>query len=47
MRIRFDELPEEGRPRSASAQFSTAWQTDVDRAFIDRGIRHWRSQTLI
>lgn len=47
MRIRFDELPEARRPRSASAHFSTAWQTDVDRSFIERGIRHWRSQTLI
>jgi DNA helicase HerA-like ATPase len=47
MRVRFEELPEERRPRSASAHFSAAWQTDVDPAFIERGIRHWRSQTLI
>jgi uncharacterized protein len=44
MRIRFDELPEERRPRSESAPFSNAWQTDVDRDFVERGIQRWRYQ---
>jgi DNA helicase HerA-like ATPase len=46
MRIRFDDLPEERRPRSESADFSGSWQSDVaGLEFIDRGIRRWRAQT--
>lgn len=46
MRIRFDDLPEDRRPRSESADFSESWQTDAaDLEFIDRGIRRWRGQT--
>lgn len=45
MRICFDDLPEERRPRSESVEFSGAWQTDVaDAEFIERGIHRWRSQ---
>jgi hypothetical protein len=46
MRIRFDDLPEQRRPRSESVDFSASWQTDsADQEFIERGIRRWRSQT--
>lgn len=46
MRIRFDDLPPEGRPRSDSAGFSSAWQDDTtDAEFLNEGIRCWREQT--
>lgn len=45
MRIRFQYLPEENRPRSSGADFSRKWQSDgVSRDFIDEGIRRWRAQ---
>ena len=45
-RIRFDDLPPERRPRSASAEFSKAWQTDAAGLdFLDEGIRRWRRQS--
>ena len=45
VRIRFNDLPEERRPHSESAAFAKRWQSDdVDRRFIERGIRRWRSQ---
>lgn len=45
MRIRFDKLPPENRPRSSSAHFSHDWQTDSAGAeFIQEGIRRWRRQ---
>lgn len=46
MRIRFDDLPGERRPQSASAQFSQAWQSDDAGAdFRDESIQRWRLQT--
>ncbi len=46
MRIRFSDLPEDHRPRSEAAEFSSAWQTDTaDRGFIDQGIQRWRTQS--
>ena len=46
MHIRFDDLPPEHRPRSDSAQFSKAWQTEsADAEFLEEGIRRWRQQT--
>jgi DNA helicase HerA-like ATPase len=46
MHIRFDDLPPERRPRSDSAQFSKAWQTEsADAEFLEEGIRRWRQQT--
>jgi Arc/MetJ family transcription regulator len=45
MRIRFDSLAPENRPRSSSAHFSRQWQTDSAGAdFIQEGIRRWRRQ---
>lgn len=45
MRIRFDSLAPENRPRSSSAHFSRSWQTDSTGAeFIQEGIRRWRRQ---
>jgi hypothetical protein len=45
MRIRFNDLPEQRRPHSKSAEFSEAWQTDIaDHEFIDQGVRRWRAQ---
>ncbi len=46
MRIRFDDLPEQRRPRSESVNFTESWQTDdADLDFIDRGILRWRTQS--
>ncbi len=46
MRIRFDELPAQRRPRSEAAEFSSAWQRDdADARFCDDVVRRWRSQS--
>jgi hypothetical protein len=46
MRIQFDELPAEHRPRSMGAVFSKAWHSDeADKSFVDETIRRWRLQT--
>lgn len=45
MRIRIDDLPQGGRPRSEAAEFSKAWQADsTDTALRDEGVRRWRLQ---
>ena len=45
VRICFNELPEERRPLSGTAQFSTAWQNDdEDESFIDTVVERWRRQ---
>jgi DNA helicase HerA-like ATPase len=45
MRIRFDTLPPEHRPRSTSAPFSQVWQKDTaDAGMIEEGVRRWRHQ---
>lgn len=46
MRIRFDELPAERRPRSDEAAFSAAWQAPgADAQFCDDVVRRWRAQS--
>jgi uncharacterized protein len=46
MRIRFDYLPPERQPRSKSAKFSEAWQSDsTGQEFRDDAIRRWRAQS--
>jgi hypothetical protein len=43
MRICFTPLPDERRPKSATASFSTAWSEDVDdRRLIDQTVERWR-----
>ena len=45
MRIRFDDLAPEHRPRSKSAEFSTAWQSDTaGNEFLEDGLTRWRMQ---
>ena len=45
MRVRFADLPEEQRPRSASAAFSTLWQDDKAKLdFVEDTVRRWRQQ---
>jgi uncharacterized protein len=45
MRITFDELDRECRPRSGSASFAEAWEYDsLDRSFLDETIDRWRRQ---
>jgi DNA helicase HerA-like ATPase len=46
MRIRFDDLPPERRPRSEDPKFSEAWQRDqADTQFLEDRLRRWREQT--
>jgi hypothetical protein len=43
MRICFEPLPENCRPRSATASFSTAWSRDVDdRSELEQTVERWR-----
>ena len=45
MRLKFDHLDEEDRPRSGNASFSTAWQHDVDPGdAVAQIIQRWRLQ---
>jgi len=45
VRLCFNELPEERRPRSGTAKFSSAWQSDdEDQSFIDTVVERWRRQ---
>ncbi len=44
-RMRFDRLPEEAMPRSATAEFTKVWQSDVgDSDFLSDLVTRWRSQ---
>lgn len=46
MHVRFDNLAPEWRPRSQSAKFSKAWQTDSHGVeFLEESIRRWRRRT--
>ena len=46
MRVRFDDLPPDERPRSATASFSTAWRAEADAdALIAATVERWRRQT--
>ncbi len=43
VRIRFDRLPEEQRPRSMTARFSEVWRAaPVDKAFVAEVVERWR-----
>ena len=45
MRIRFDELDESHRPKSATARFSHAWKSETDRGLdLAQTIQRWRRQ---
>lgn len=45
MRLRFDTLQESLRPKSGTASFSDAWQTDyIDHWFIEDTVARWRQQ---
>jgi len=45
MRLRIASLPEDERPRSSSAFFSTRWQRDdVKVGFLDKIVASWRGQ---
>jgi DNA helicase HerA-like ATPase len=44
-RIAFDHLPEEFRPHSQTAPFSSAWSKDVDEPnFLNDVVTRWRKQ---
>lgn len=45
VRVVFDEIPEERRPRSANVPFATAWKTHAgDEEIVKNAIRRWREQ---
>jgi len=46
MRLAFDDLPMECRPKSGCAAFSASWQKDHDdaRGFVDGVIERWRHE---
>ncbi len=45
VRLQFDTLPEERRPLSGTASFSSAWQSDdKDEAFVAEIVERWRRQ---
>ncbi len=45
VRLRFDDLDEDCRPKSGSAEFSTRWQhEDQTRAFVEDTVERWRAQ---
>jgi DNA helicase HerA-like ATPase len=44
-RICFDELPDNARPRSKTAPFSTAWTQEVSSdSFLQSVVNRWRNQ---
>ncbi len=46
MRIRFDDLPADRRPRSGAAEFSRAWKSEpVGAEFVEETVRRWRAQS--
>jgi DNA helicase HerA-like ATPase len=42
MRICFDLLPEDARPKSATASFTAAWSRDNDPSLVDQVVERWR-----
>jgi DNA helicase HerA-like ATPase len=42
MRICFTPPPEEGRPKSATACFASAWAKEVDGSIIEHAVERWR-----
>lgn len=45
MRITFDNLPADVRPRSATARFADLWQRDrIDGLFVEQTVDRWRHQ---
>ncbi len=45
VRVCFDELPEDRRPKSAMAQFSTAWSQECQEDdLLQRVVMRWRHQ---
>jgi uncharacterized protein len=51
IRVRFNDLPANGRPRSDGAEFSKAWRAGGEQAeccatdLVDEGVRRWRLRT--
>jgi uncharacterized protein len=51
MRVRFDDLPAAGRPRSEGAEFSKAWRSGAGQGasraadLVEEGVQRWRLHT--
>jgi len=47
VRIMFDELPADARPRSSTANFSARWKRSVgDEGFLEQIVEKWRSSVV-
>lgn len=47
VRIKFDELPKHGLPRSSTAVFTKRWQTSLnDEGFLDQIVERWRASGI-
>ena len=45
MRLTFDRIPDDRRPMSGTASFSTAWKAEADSPeFLDEVVKRWRYQ---
>lgn len=45
VRLTFDRVPDEKRPRSADVDFSEAWSKPIENTHVlEQTIKHWRSQ---
>jgi DNA helicase HerA-like ATPase len=45
MRLRFDDLDGASRPKSSTAAFSAAWQSEIEEEdFVQETIKRWRRQ---
>jgi hypothetical protein len=42
MRVCFDMLPDDRRPRSATASFTAAWSQESESSQVDRAVERWR-----
>jgi hypothetical protein len=42
MRVCFEMLPDDRRPRSATASFTGAWSEDSEASQVERAVERWR-----
>jgi DNA helicase HerA-like ATPase len=42
MRVCFDQLPENHRPKSATASFTGSWSQETEASQVDRAVERWR-----
>jgi DNA helicase HerA-like ATPase len=42
MRVCFDQLPDDHRPKSATASFTGSWSQETEASQVDRAVERWR-----